>query len=81
MRAVKYDGYFVCKIFVAEDSMDIYLSVNNRAEVMRLPVIPPSLTISKPEVKEVLKTVSQGEFQLMGVAKLKSITILSVFPV
>lgn len=29
--------------------MDIYLSVNNRAEVMRLPVIPPSFTISKPQ--------------------------------
>ena len=55
--------------------MDIYLSVNNRAEVMRLPVIPPEFTISKPQGTEVFETVSQGELQLIGVPKLKGITI------
>ena len=61
--------------------MDIYLSVNNRAEVMRLPVIPPSFTISKPQGTEVFETVSQGELQLIGVPKLKGITISSFFPI
>ena len=60
--------------------MDIYLSVNNRAEVMRLPVIPPEFTISKPQGTEVFETVSQGELQLIGVPKLKGITISSFFP-
>lgn len=48
---------------------------------MRLPVIPPSFTISKPQGTEVFETVSQGELQLIGVPKLKGITISSFFPI
>ena len=44
--------------------MDIYLSVNNRAEVMRLPVIPPSFTISKPQGTEVFETVYAGDTEI-----------------
>ena len=61
--------------------MDIYLSVNNRAEVMRLPVLPASFTISKPQTTQVFETVSQGELQLIGTPKLKGITISSFFPI
>lgn len=61
--------------------MDIYLSVNNRADVMCLPVLPSSFTISKPQSTEVFETVSRGELQLIGVPKLKGITISSFFPV
>ena len=61
--------------------MDIYLSVNNRAEVIRLPVLPASFTISKPQTTQVFETVSQGELQLIGTPKLKGITISSFFPV
>ena len=61
--------------------MDIYLSVNNRADVMCLPVLPSSFTISKPQSTEIFETVSQGELQLIGVPKLKGITISSFFPV
>ena len=61
--------------------MDIYLSVNNRTDVMRLPVIPPEFTISKPQSTEVFETVSRGELQIIGVPKLKGITISSFFPV
>ena len=61
--------------------MDIYLSVNNRAEVMRLPVLPSSFTISKPQTTQVFETVSQGELQLIGTPKLKGITINSFFPI
>lgn len=61
--------------------MDIYLSVNNRAEVMPLPVIPPEFTIVKPQSTEKFETVSKGELQLIGTPKLKGITIESFFPV
>ena len=64
-----------------EEFMDIYLSVNNRADVMCLPVLPSSFTISKPQSTEIFETVSQGELQLIGVPKLKGITISSFFPV
>ena len=48
--------------------MDIYLSVNNRAEVLRLPVLPPEFTVAKGKNNEVFDTVSQGQlmFSLTG---------------
>lgn len=61
--------------------MDIYLSVNNRADVMKLPVLPPTFTISKPQGLQTFETVSQGELQLIGSPKLKSISISTFFPV
>lgn len=61
--------------------MDIYLSVNNRADILKIPVLPPSFTISKPQSTEVFETVSQGELMLIGSPKLKSISISSFFPV
>ena len=62
-------------------SMDIYLSVNNRADIMKIPVLPPTFTILKPQSTETFETVSQGDLQLIGVPKLKGITIQSFFPV
>ena len=35
--------------------MDIYLSVNDRAEVLRLPVLPPEFTVSKGRNNEVFE--------------------------
>ena len=61
--------------------MDIYLSVNNRADILKIPVLPPSFTISKPQSLTAFETVSQGELQLIGSPKLKSISISSFFPV
>lgn len=61
--------------------MDIYLSVNNREEVIKLPVLPPTFTISKPQSTQVFETVTRGELQLIGIPKLKGITISSFFPV
>ena len=61
--------------------MDIYLSVNNRADILQIPVIPASFTISKPQSTSVFETVSKGELQLIGLPKLKGITITSFFPV
>lgn len=61
--------------------MNIYLSVNNREEVLTLPVIPPSFTVLKPQTCETFETVSGAELALIGEKKLKGITIESFFPV
>lgn len=61
--------------------MDIFLSVNNREEVLQIPVIPPSFTITKPQTTEKFETVSGEEILLIGTPKLKSIAIESFFPV
>ena len=61
--------------------MDIYLSVNNRADILIIPVLPPQFTISKPQSTTVFETVSKGELQLVGTPKLKSISFSCFFPV
>lgn len=61
--------------------MDIYLSVNNGETVMTVPVIPPEFTISKPQNINQFETVSKGDLQLIGIPKLKGITIQSFFPI
>ena len=60
--------------------MDIYLSINNRAEVLRLPVLPPEFTVSKSRNNEVFDTVSQGQLKLIGTSALKTISWSSFFP-
>ena len=61
--------------------MDIYLSVNNREEVIKLPVVPSSFTITKPRNNKKFETVSGSELKRIGVSALKGITIESFFPV
>lgn len=61
--------------------MDIYLSVNNREQVLRLPVMPPSFTVVKPAKNGVFETVSGKELLTIGEAGLKEISFSSFFPV
>ena len=61
--------------------MDIYLSVNNREQVLRLPVLPPEFTVSKSHSNEVFETVTRGQLKLIGRPSLKSISWDSFFPV
>ena len=61
--------------------MDIYLSVNNRAEVFMLPVVPPSFKVLKPQTANTFETVSRGELLLIGQSKLKGISFSSFFPI
>lgn len=61
--------------------MDIYLSVNNRAEVLKIPVLPPKFTIEKPQGTEVFETADGSQLLLLGSEELKGITIESFFPV
>lgn len=60
--------------------MDIYLSINNREQVLRLPVMPPSFTVSKPAKNGVFETVSGKELLTIGEAGLKEISFSSFFP-
>lgn len=61
--------------------MDIYLSVNNREQVIRLPVIPSAFTITKPHSNELFETADQGQLKKIGKIGLKSIAIESFFPI
>ena len=61
--------------------MDVYMSTNNRKQVLKLPVVPKEFTITKPQKNEVFETVSQGELRLIGAPGLKGIVISSFFPV
>ena len=61
--------------------MDIYLSVNNRAQVLRLPVLPAEFSVAKPQTNEVFETVSLGELKLIGRPGLKTISWSSFFPI
>ena len=48
---------------------------------MKLPVLPSSFTVSKPQKNDTFETVTQGELKLIGLAGLKSISFSSIFPV
>lgn len=61
--------------------MDIFLSINNREQVIKLPVVPPSFEIQSPNNNETYNTVSQGDIKLIGLRGLESISISSFFPV
>jgi hypothetical protein len=60
--------------------MDIYLSVNNREQVICLPVLPAEFTVTKPQSNEIFETITQGQLKLIGTPALKGILIESFFP-
>jgi hypothetical protein len=61
--------------------VDIFLSVNNREQIIQLPAVPSEFTITKPQKNEVFETASRGDLKLLGAAGLKGIVINSFFPV
>ncbi|QPQ30979.1 hypothetical protein [Lysinibacillus sp. JNUCC 51] len=60
--------------------MDIFLSINNREQVIRLPIVPSEFKVSSPMTNEVFTTVNQGDIKLIGQRGLKAISISSFFP-
>ncbi len=60
--------------------MDIFLSINNREQVIKLPVLPESFEVSSPQNNEKFETVNQGELKLIGLRGLRSISFQSFFP-
>lgn len=60
--------------------MRIYLSIDNGAEIMEIPVIPSEFQVSKPQGDETFETVSGEEIAFIDAPKLKSIAWSSFFP-
>lgn len=60
--------------------MDIWLSVNNREEVMQIPVMPSSFSVSKTYKNETFTTATGAELLLMGPEQLKTIGWSCFFP-
>jgi len=60
--------------------MDIFLSINNREQVIQLPIVPSEFKIPSPMNNEVFTTINQGDIKLIGQRGLKSLTIDSFFP-
>ncbi|SCY93002.1 hypothetical protein [Alkaliphilus peptidifermentans] len=60
--------------------INIFLSINNREQIIQLPVVPEEFTIQSPHNNETYQTISQGDIKLIGMEGLKSLTIESFFP-
>lgn len=60
--------------------MEIFLSINNREQVIQLPILPEEITIQSPHNNEKYNTISQGDINLIGTRGLKTINIKSFFP-
>lgn len=60
--------------------MDVYLSFNNGAEQIRLPVLPSNFTILAANTNTVVNINSIGDINLIGKTGLNEITIESFFP-
>lgn len=60
--------------------VDIFISINNREQVIQLPIVPREFQIGSPHGNETFKTISQGEIKLIGLRELKTLSIASFFP-
>lgn len=60
--------------------IDIFLSINNREQVIKLPVLPENYEVSSPNNNEIFETINQGELKLIGLKGLQSLSIQSFFP-
>lgn len=60
--------------------MDIFISSEDRAEVLQLPIIPPELNIKFPHNNQTFSTISAGDIKLIGMPGLKAISLDSWFP-
>jgi len=60
--------------------VDIFLSINNREEVLQLPVIPSKIDVTSPQKNETYQNIRQGDLKLIGLEGLKSISLSSFFP-
>src|SRR6476620_7720755 len=61
--------------------IEIWLTFNNGAEKLRLPVPPQEFEIQTGNVNTVVNIHTLGEINLIGERKLKSITLESYFPI
>ncbi len=60
--------------------MEYWLSFNNNAERLQLPVAPSEFTLTQGNVNTVINVYNVGEVNLIGKGKLAEITLQSFFP-
>lgn len=60
--------------------MEIYVSINNRESVMKIPVLPAEFTVASPFGAETYNTIGQGDILLIGMRGLKTVSWSSFFP-
>lgn len=60
--------------------MDIFLSINNREQVIQLPIVPSEFKVPSPVNNETYTTIKQGDIKLLGQRGLKAIVIDTFFP-
>ncbi|MCB5007537.1 hypothetical protein LGV96_09860 [Streptococcus mutans] len=60
--------------------MDIFLSINNREQVIQLPIVPSEIEIPSPQKHEVFETLNLGDIALIGPKGLKQFSFSSFFP-
>jgi hypothetical protein len=60
--------------------MNIYLSVNNRAEIIHFPVIPSEITVASNQGNLRFDTATKGTLNVPGNLELQSISWRSFFP-
>lgn len=61
--------------------MEIFLSINNREQVIKLPVTPNVFNVKSPWGNNKFETINQGEIKIIGQKGLRSLSIQSFFPV
>jgi nucleoid-associated protein YgaU len=61
-------------------AIEFWLSYNNGAEKLRLPVNPPTLSVSSPFSNTDIEVVQLGEFTVIGDRGLKEFSFESFFP-
>lgn len=60
--------------------MQVELSINNRQEVMTLPVTPEELIVDFANSTSIINSINYGDLKLIGKKGLKNITLESFFP-
>lgn len=60
--------------------MDIFLSINNREQVLQLPIVPLEVKIATAMNNQKYETIALGEINQIGLAALSSLAIDSFFP-
>lgn len=60
--------------------MNIYLSVNNRKQLMKLPILPEEINVKTSRKNETFTTIHFGELLLLGEAGLKELELEAFFP-
>lgn len=60
--------------------MDIFLSINNREEVLRFPIIPPKFCIISSSNFNSISNINKEQMLVLGDKKLKTISWESFFP-